>query len=191
MVRERYVVWQTCRRISVEPVFKYCDGELSDELQSRDLLKLLGYQAEPCHSIFSKVKSEVGEGKWWRVAESIICRVYKDWCLQLIAIDSSYVLYYFEGDLDTVWKYVTLTKEEQEVLKEKTQRGLKKGYKLHVIYDVEIGIRPYQIVLPANIHDKNAFKIFFDYVRTHFRFVHEAKYLQILLLMQPHIQRTS
>ena len=34
----------------------------------------------------------------------------------------------------------------------------------------------YWIVLPANIHDKDAFKTLFDYVRTHFKFAHNAKF---------------
>lgn len=158
-------------------IFRCSDRELPDELQSRGLLKILGYNTAPDHSIFSKVRSEVGEEKIGRVAESIICGLYKDRFLRLIAIDSSYVPYYFEDDLDAVWGYATLTKKEQEVLKEKTQKGLKRGYKLHVIYDVEMGIPLYWIVLPANIHDKDAFKTLFDYVKTHFKFTHEAKFL--------------
>lgn len=158
-------------------IFRCSDRELPDELQSRSLLKILGYNTAPDHSIFSKVRSEVGEEKIGRVAESIICGLYKDRFLRLIAIDNSYVPYYFEDDLDAVWGYATLTKKEQEVLKEKTQEGLKRGYKLHVIYDVEMGIPLYWIVLPANIHDKDAFKTLFDYVKTHFKFTHEAKFL--------------
>ncbi len=163
--------------LALGAVFRCSDRELSDEMQSRGLLKSLGYQTEPDHSIFSKVRSEVGEDKVGRVAESIICEVYKDRHLRLIAIDSSYVPYYFEDDPDAVWGYVTLTKKEQEVLKDKTQKELKRGYKLHVIYDVETCIPLYWIVLPANIHDEDAFKTLFDYVRTHFGFAHEAKSL--------------
>ena len=163
--------------LALGSIFRCSDRELPDELQSRGLLKAFGYQTTPDHSIFSKVRSEVGEEKVGRVAESIICGLYKDRRLRLIAIDSSYVPYYFEDDLDAVWGYATLTKKEQEVLKEKTQKGLKRGYKLHVIYDVETSIPLYWIVLPANIHDKDAFKTLFDYVRTHFRFAHEAKFL--------------
>ena len=163
--------------LALGSIFRCSDRELPDELQSRGLLKAFGYQTTPDHSIFSKVRSEVGEEKVGRVAESIICGLYKDRRLRLIAIDSSYVPYYFEDDLDAVWGYATLTKKEQEVLKEKTQKGLKRGYKLHVIYDVEASIPLYWIVLPANIHDKDAFKTLFDYVRTHFRFAHEAKFL--------------
>ena len=163
--------------LALGSIFRCSDRELPDELQSRGLLKAFGYQTTPDHSIFSKVRSEVGEEKVGRVAESIICGLYKDRRLRLIAIDSSYVPYYFEDDLDAVWGYATLTKKEQEVLKEKTQKGFKRGYKLHVIYDVETSIPLYWIVLPANIHDKDAFKTLFDYVRTHFRFAHEAKFL--------------
>ena len=35
----------------------------------------------------------------------------------------------------------------------------------------------YWIVLPTNIHDKDAFKTLFDYVKQHFKFAHETKFL--------------
>ncbi|MGI0141353.1 MAG: transposase, partial [Candidatus Micrarchaeales archaeon] len=70
-----------------------------------------------------------------------------------------------------------LKKKEQEMLKEKMQKGIKRGYKLHIIYDLETKIPLYWIVLPANIHDKDAFKTLFDYVKTHFKFAHNAKFL--------------
>ena len=158
-------------------IFRCSDRELPDELRSRGLLKVLGYKNLPDHSIFSKVRSEIGEEKIGRVAESIIQTIYKDRFLHLVAIDSSYVPYYFEDDKDAAWGYVTLTKKEQEMLREKTKKGMKKGYKVHVIYDVETSIPLYWIVLPANIHDKNAFKTLFDYLITHFKFAHEAKFL--------------
>lgn len=94
-----------------------------------------------------------------------------------MAIDSTYVPYYFENDKEATFGYVTLKKKELELPKEKNKKGLKRRYKIHVIYDVETGIPPYWIVLPANIHDKDAFKTLFDYVRTHFTFAHNAKFL--------------
>ena len=163
--------------LALGTVFRCSDRELPDELRSRGLLKVLGYKGLPDHSIFSKVRSEIGEEKVGKVAESIIRVVYKDRFLRLVTIDSSYAPYYFEDDKDAAWGYVTLTKKEQEMLKEKTKKGIKKGYKVHVIYDVETGIPLYWIVLPANTHDKDAFKTLFDYVITHFRFAHEAKFL--------------
>ncbi|MGI0141927.1 MAG: hypothetical protein ACREBF_04760, partial [Candidatus Micrarchaeales archaeon] len=42
-----------------------------------------------------------------------------------------------------------LKKKEQEMLKEKMQKGIKRGYKLHIIYDLETKIPLYWIVLPA------------------------------------------
>ena len=60
---------------------------------------------------------------------------------------------------------MTLSKKEKEMLvarirnEEKGQKkDLKKGYKLHVIYDVETGTPLYWVVLPANRHDKVVFK---------------------------------
>ena len=107
----------------------------------------------------------------------IIHELYRRRLVSCIAIDSTYIPYYFEKDSDAAFGYVTLKKKEQEILKEKTQKGIKKGYKLHVIYDVDTRIPLYWIVLPANIHDKDAFKTLFDYVRTHFKFAHNAKFL--------------
>jgi hypothetical protein len=108
-------------------IFRCSDRELPDELESRRLLGTLGYERTPDHSIFSKVRSEVGEEKIGRVAESIICEIYKNRLLRIIAIDSSYVPYYFEEDKDADWGYVTLTTKEKELLREKTKKGYKEG----------------------------------------------------------------
>ena len=151
--------------LALGSIFRCSDRELPDELQCRGLLKILGYQKAPNHSIFSKIRNEVGEKKIGRVAEEIIQELYRGRFVSLMAIDSTYIPYYFEDDLNAKWGYVTLKKKEQEMLKEKTGKGLKKGYKLHVIYDIETGIPLYLIVLPANIHDKDAFKTLFDYVK--------------------------
>ena len=72
---------------------------------------------------------------------------------------------------------MTLKRKEQEILRERTQEGIKRGYKLHVIYDVETGILLYWVVLPTNVNDKKVFKELFDYVKAHFRFAHEVKFL--------------
>lgn len=163
--------------LALGAIFRCSDRELPEELEVRGLLKPLGYKRPPSHSIFSKVRKEVGEEKVGRVAEEIIRELYKDRLLSLIAIDSTFVPYCFDKDEDAAFGYVTLKKKEQEVLKERTAKGIKKGYKLHLIYDVETQIPLYWIVLPANIHDKDAFKTLFDYVKMHFRFAHEAKFL--------------
>ena len=158
-------------------IFRCSDTELPDELESRKLLKIMGYENIPDHTIYSKVRKEVGEEKIGRVAELIIQHIYKNRLLSIVAIDSTYVPYYFDKDYDAKWGYVTLKKKEMEILEEKTKKGLKRGYKLHVIYDVETGIPLYWIVLPANVHDKSAFKTLFEYVKTHFKFAHNAKFL--------------
>lgn len=163
--------------LALGSIFRCSDRELPDELDSRGLLKPLHYKNPPDSSIFSKVRKEVGEEKIGRTAELIIQELYRGRFVSLMAIDSTFIPYYFGKDTDADWGYVTLKKKEQEVLKEKTQKGIKKGYKLHVIYDVDTGIPLYWIVLPANIHDKDAFKTLFDYVRTHFKFAHNAKFL--------------
>ena len=163
--------------LALGPIFRCSDTELSDELQDKRLLKVLGYKSCPDSSIFSKVRKEVGEEKIGRTAELIIHELYRGRFISCIAIDSTFLPYYFENDPDAAFGYVTLKKKEQEILKEKTQKGIKKGYKLHVIYDVDTGIPLYWIVLPANIHDKDAFKTLFDYVRMHFKFAHNAKFL--------------
>jgi hypothetical protein len=163
--------------LGLEYIFRYSDTELPDELKSRHLLKVLGYKSEPDHSAFSKVRTEVGEEIVGNVAELIIQELYKFRTVSLMAIDSTYVPYYFSDDPDAAWGYATLKKKEQEFLREGSAKGLKKGYKLHVIYDVEVGIPLYWIVLPANVHDKDAFKTLFDYVKTHFRIAHDAKFL--------------
>ena len=153
------------------------DRELPDELNSRNLLKALRYKNPPDSSIFSKVRKEVGEEEIGRTAELIIHELYANRFISLFAMDSTYVPYYFSDDKEAVWGYATLKKKEQEFLGEKKAKGLKRGYKLHLIYDVETRIPLYWIVLPANVHDKDAFKTLFDYVRTHFRFAHNAKFL--------------
>lgn len=158
-------------------IFRCSDRELPDELADRRLLGILGYKNAPDNSIFSKVRKDVGEEKIGRVAELIIQELYKNRFVSLMGMDSSYVPYYFEEDADAAWGYVTLKKKEQEILKEKSTKGLKRGYKLHVIFDLETRIPLYWIVLPANIHDKDAFKTLFDYVRTHFKLAHDAKFL--------------
>ena len=62
-----------------------------------------------------------------------------------------------------------LPKKEKEILKKYEEKEkkkiLKKGYKLHVIYDVETKILLYWIVFPANVHYKDAFKPFFIMLR--------------------------
>ncbi|MDE1825423.1 MAG: transposase [Candidatus Micrarchaeota archaeon] len=140
--------------LSLGSVFRCSDRELPDELDDRRLLRLLGYQNPPDHSIFSKVRKEVGEEKIGKVAETIIHEIYRDKLVSMVAIDSTFVPYYFDNDEDAKWGYVTLKRKEQEILREKTQKGIKKGYKLHVIYDVETGIPLYWVVLPANVNDK-------------------------------------
>lgn len=163
--------------LAMGAIFRCSDRELPDELEDRRLLEVLGYKSCPDSSIYSKVRKEVGEETIGRTAELIIQELYRDRVVSLIAIDSTFVPYYFDKDTDADWGYVTLKKKEQEILKEKTQRGIKKGYKLHVIYDVYTRIPLYWIVLPANIHDKDAFKTLFDYIITHFKFAHNAKFL--------------
>ena len=163
--------------LALGPIFRCSDSELSGELEDKGLLKVLGYKSPPDSSIFSKVRKEVGEEKIGRTTELIIRELYRGRFVSRIAIDSSFIPYYFEKDTDAAWGYATLTKKEKEILKEENKKGLKKGYKVHVIYDVDTGIPLYWIVLPANIHDKDVFKTLFDYVKTHFRFAHNAKFL--------------
>jgi len=163
--------------LGLSPIFRCSDSELSDELEEKGLLKVLGYKSCPDSSIFSKVRKEVGEEKIGRTTELIIQELYRGRFLSMVAIDSTFLPYYFKKDYDATFGYVTLKKKEQEFLGEEKAKGLKKGYKLHVIYDVETRIPLYWIVLPANIHDKEAFKTLFDYVRTHFKFAHNAKFL--------------
>ncbi len=158
-------------------IFRNSDIELSEELENRRLLSVLGYKRAPDHSAYSKVRKEVGEEKIGKVAELIIHELYRDKLVSLMAIDSTFIPYYFEKDTDAAWGYATLNRKDLELLKEKTKKGLKKGYKLHLIYDVETRIPLYWIVLPANVHDKDAFKTLFDYVKTHFKFAHNAKFL--------------
>jgi len=158
-------------------IFRCSDRELPDELDDRRLLKPLGYRKPPDHSIFSKVRKEIGEEKIRRVTEAIIREIYRNRFVAVAAIDSVYIPYCFEKDADAAWGYVTLKRKEQEMLREKTAKGIKKGYKLHVIYDVETRIPLYWIVLPANINDKVVFKTLFDYVKAHFKFAHNAKFL--------------
>ncbi len=128
--------------LALGSILRCSDRELLDELQSRGFLKSLGYHTAPDHSIFSKVRSEAGEEKIGRVAESIICKIYKKRLLRIIAIDSSFVPYYFEDDKDAERGYAILSSKEQEMLRERTKKGIKKGYKVHVIYDVEAGVPP-------------------------------------------------
>jgi hypothetical protein len=163
--------------LGIGSIFRYSDAELPEELKSRGLLKVFGYKNAPDSSIYSRVRKEVGEEKIGKVAELIIQELYRDRFISLIAIDSTFIPYYFEKDEDAAWGYATLNKKDLELLKEKTAKGLKKGYKLHLIYDVETRIPLYWIVLPANIHDKDAFKTLFDYVKMHFKFAHNAKFL--------------
>lgn len=163
--------------LGLSPIFRCSDSELSDELEEKGLLKVLGYKSCPDSSIFSKVRKEVGEEKIGRTTELIIQELYRGRFLSMVAIDSTFLPYYFKKDYDATFGYVTLKKKEQEFLGEEKAKGLKKGYKLHVIYDVETRIPLYWIVLPANTHDKDAFKTLFDYVKTHFKFAHNAKFL--------------
>jgi len=163
--------------LAIGNIFMCSDRELPNELKDRGLLAVLGYKKPPDHSIFSKIRKYVGEEKIGKLAELIIQELYRDRVVSCIAIDSTYVPHYFENDHDAKYGHVTLTKKEQKLLKDKVQKGIKKGYKLHVIYDVDTGIPLYWLVLPANIHDKDAFKTLFDYVITHFKFAHNAKFL--------------
>ena len=163
--------------LALGPIFRCSDAELSDELGDKNLLKSLGYKSCPDPSIFSKVRKEVGEEKIGMTTELILRELYRGRLVSMVAIDSTFIPYYFEKDADADWGHVTLTKKEKEFLHEKKRKGLKKGYKVHVIYDVETGIPLYWIVLPANIHDKDAFKTLFDYVKTHYKFAHNAKFL--------------
>ena len=161
---------------AMSSIFRCSDSELPEELRSRGLLKTLGYGSAPDSSGYSKVRKEVGEEKIGKVAEFIIWELYRNRFVSMMAIDSTYVPYYFDDDPDARFGYVTLNRKDRELLRDQA-KGLKKGYKLHLIYDVETGIPLYWIVLPANIHDKDAFKTLFDYVRTHFKFAHNAKFL--------------
>lgn len=163
--------------LGIGSIFRCSDAELPEELKSRGLLRVMEYKKGPDSSIYSKVRKEVGEEKIGKIAEFIVQELYRNRFLSLVAIDSTFIPYYFEKDTEAAWGYATLNKKDRELLKEKTQKGLKKGYKLHLIYDVETRIPLYWIVLPANIHDKDAFKMLFDYVKTHFRFAHNAKFL--------------
>lgn len=163
--------------LALGSIFRCSDKELPDELDSRRFLKPLKYKNSPDPSIFSRVRKEVGEEKIGRTAELIIHELYRERFVSCIAIDSTFLPYYFEKDTDASFGYVTLKKKEQEILKEKTKKGIKKGYKLHLIYDIDTGIPLYWIVLSANIHDKDAFKTLFDYVKIHFKFAHNAKFL--------------
>ena len=158
-------------------IFRCSDSELPGELEDRHLLKVLGYKSAPHPSIFSKVRKEVGEEKIGKTTELIQQVLYRDRSITMMAMDSSFLPYYFDNDLDAAFGYATLRRKEQELLKDKAQKGIKKGYKLHLIYDVETKIPLYWIVLPANIHDKDAFRTLFDYVRTHYKFAHNAKLL--------------
>ena len=163
--------------LALGSIFRCSDTELSDELEDKGLLKVLGYKSRPESSIFSKVRKEVGEEKIGRTTELIIQELYRGRFISTVAIDSTFLPYYFKKDYDATFGYVTLKKKEQEFLNDDKPKGLKKGYKLHLIYDVETRIPLYWIVLPANIHDKDAFKTLFDYVKAHFRFAHGAKFL--------------
>ena len=158
-------------------IFRCSDSELADELEDKRLLKVLGYKSHQDPSIYCKVRKEIGEEKIGRTTELILQELYRNRFVTLMAIDSTFLPYYFETDTDAAFGYVTLKKKEQELLKDKTQKGIKKGYKLHLIYDMETKIPLYWIVLPANIHDKDAFKTLFDYVKTHYRFAHNVKFL--------------
>jgi len=163
--------------VAIGSIFGCTDAELPDELKDRGLLRVLGYKNLPHSSIYSKIRKEVGEEKIGKVAELIIQGIYRDRFISIVAIDSTFIPYYFEKDTDAAWGYVTLNKKDRELLRTKDKKCLMKGYKVHVIYDVETRIPLYWIVLPANIHDKDAFKTLFDYVRTHFKFAHNAKFL--------------
>ena len=163
--------------LGIGSIFRYTDAEIPEELSDRKLLKVLKYKNIPDGSIYSKVRKDVGEEKIGKVAELIVQCIYKNRFVSTVAIDSTFIPYYFEKDKDAAWGYVTLKKKEQEILKDDKKKGLKKGYKLHVIYDVETCIPLYWIVLPANTHDKDAFKTLFDYAKTHFKFAHNAKFL--------------
>ena len=94
-----------------------------------------------------------------------------------MAIDSTFLPYYFETDTDATFEYVTLNKKKQELLKDKTQKRIKKGYKRHLIHDVETKITLYWIVLPANIHDNDAFETLLDYVKVCYKFAYNVKFL--------------
>ena len=89
--------------LALGSIFRCSDRELPDELQCRGLLKILGYQKASNHSIFSKIRNEVGEEKIGRVAEEIISSVYKRRFVSLMAIDSTYIPYYFEDYLNAKW----------------------------------------------------------------------------------------
>ena len=123
------------------------------------------------------MRKDIGEEKVGRLAELLMQEIYRGRFVSMVAIDSSYVTYCFEDDWDAKWGYATLSKKENGILGEGTRKGLKRGYKLHVIYDVETRIPLYWIVLPANVNDKVVFKTLFDYVKVHFRFAHNAKFL--------------
>ena len=170
--------------LGVGNIFRVSDREIPEELESKNLLKIFGYKNATDNSIFSKVRREIGEEIIGSVAESIIQRLYKNRWLSIIAIDSTYVPYYFKKDKDVDWGHATLSWKEKKMLIARIRneeigkkKDLRKEYKLHVIYDVETDIPLYWVVLPANIHDKVVFKTFFDYIKSHFRVAHNAKFL--------------
>ena len=168
--------------LAIGNIFRVSDRELPEELKSRGLLKILGYKNMPNHSIFSKVRKALGEEIIGQTAGFVIQQLYKNRSILLIAIDSTFVPYWFKKDKNARLGHATLSRKENEMLnsrikKEFGKKHLKRGYKLHAIYDVETGIPLYWIVLSANIHDKIAFKTLFDYVNIHFRIAHNAKFL--------------
>ena len=61
--------------------------------------------------MLSKVRSEIGEEKIRRVAESIIRKIYKNRFLHLIVIDSTYLPYWFKLDNDSTRGYATLIRK--------------------------------------------------------------------------------
>ena len=122
--------------LALSSIFRCSDSELADELEDKRLLKVLGYKSHPDPSIYCKVRKEIGEEKIGRTTELILQELYRNRFVTLMAIDSTFLPYYFETDTDAAFGYVTLKKKEQKLLKDKTQKGIKKGYKLHLITEV-------------------------------------------------------
>jgi len=99
--------------LAIGNIFMCSDRELPEELKERRLLTTLGYKNPPDHSIFSKIRKDVGEEKIGRLVELIIHELYRNRVVSCIAIDSTYIPHYFEKDYDAEYGYVTLTKRSR------------------------------------------------------------------------------
>ncbi len=86
--------------LGIGSIFRSSDAELPEELRSRGLLKALNYKNSPDSSIYSKVRKEIGEEEIGMIAETIIQELYRYRFVSMVAIDSTYVQYYFAEDTD-------------------------------------------------------------------------------------------